>query len=97
MRHSGESIGMRLIARATPLAVLLIAACGKEAPPPQRPPPEVSVITLEPKAIPFTQVFVAQTESSRQVNIVARVSRGADLNRAAARSARLTRLEVSFA
>ena len=48
--------------------------CGKEAPPPPRPAPEVTVITVEPKSIPYTPVFVAQTESSRQVNIVARVS-----------------------
>ena len=74
MRHSGESIHARLIACATSVAILLIAACGKDAPPPPRPAPEVTVITLEPKSIPFTPVFVAQTESSRQVNIVARVS-----------------------
>jgi len=74
MRHSGDSIGTRPIACAIPLAVLLIAACGKDTPPPQRPAPEVSVVTLEPKTIPFNPVFVAQTESSRQVNIVARVS-----------------------
>jgi membrane fusion protein (multidrug efflux system) len=34
----------------------------------------VSVITVTPQTIPFTPTFVAQTESSRQVNIVARVS-----------------------
>jgi membrane fusion protein (multidrug efflux system) len=55
-------------------AVLLVAACGKEAPPPPRPAPEVSVVTVETRSIPYTPVFVAQTESSRQVNIVARVS-----------------------
>ena len=31
-------------------------------------------MTVEPRSIPYTPVFVAQTESSRQVNIVARVS-----------------------
>jgi membrane fusion protein (multidrug efflux system) len=36
--------------------------------------PEVSVITVAPKDIPYVPSFVAQTESSRQVNIVARVS-----------------------
>ena len=55
-------------------AALLAAGCSKEAPPPQRPPPEVTVITVQPQNIPFTASFVAQTESSRQVNIVARVS-----------------------
>jgi membrane fusion protein (multidrug efflux system) len=56
------------------LAAVLLAACGKEAAPPPRPPPEVSVITVETRSIPYTPVFVAQTESTRQVNIVARVS-----------------------
>jgi membrane fusion protein (multidrug efflux system) len=56
------------------LAALAAAGCSKEAPPPQRPPPEVSVVTMRPQNIPFTPNFVAQTESSRQVNIVARVS-----------------------
>jgi len=55
-------------------AVALAAACSKEAPPLQRPPPEVTIITVEPRDIPVTFSFVAQTESSRQVNIVARVS-----------------------
>ena len=52
----------------------LAAGCGKEAPPPPRPAPQVSVVTVSPQTIPFSPTFVAQTESSRQVNIVARVS-----------------------
>ncbi|MCC7040256.1 MAG: efflux RND transporter periplasmic adaptor subunit [Burkholderiales bacterium] len=52
----------------------LVAACSKEVPPPPRPAPEVAVVTIEPRTIPYTPTFVAQTESSRQVNIVARVS-----------------------
>ncbi len=55
-------------------AAALAAACSKEAPPPPRPAPEVAVVTIEPRTIPYTPTFVAQTESSRQVNIVARVS-----------------------
>ena len=54
--------------------VALVAACGKEAPPPARQAPEVGIVTIEPQTIPYTPVFVAQTESSRQVHIVARVS-----------------------
>jgi membrane fusion protein (multidrug efflux system) len=54
--------------------VVLAAGCSKEAPPPQRPVPEVTVVTVQPQNIPYTPNFVAQTESSRQVNIVARVS-----------------------
>jgi membrane fusion protein (multidrug efflux system) len=53
---------------------IVIAACSKEAPPPPRPAPQVSVLAITPTTIPYTPVFVAQTESSRQVNIVARVS-----------------------
>jgi membrane fusion protein (multidrug efflux system) len=56
-------------------ATLLIAAgCSKEAPAPQRPPPQVGVTTVAAATIPNTITFVAQTESSRQVDIVARVS-----------------------
>jgi membrane fusion protein (multidrug efflux system) len=53
---------------------VLAAGCSKEAPPPQRPVPQVTVVAVEPKDIPYVPSFVAQTESSRQVNIVARVS-----------------------
>jgi membrane fusion protein (multidrug efflux system) len=51
-----------------------LAACSKEPPPPQRPPPLVSVMTVTPQTIPYVTTFVAQTESSRQVDILARVS-----------------------
>jgi len=57
----------------TALAVLVVG-CSKETPPPQRPVPEVTVVSVQPQDIPYTPSFVAQTESSRQVNIVARVS-----------------------
>ena len=53
---------------------LLLAACSREETAPQRPPPVVSVITVTPQAIPYIATFVAQTESSQQVDIVARVS-----------------------
>jgi membrane fusion protein (multidrug efflux system) len=56
------------------VAAALAAGCSKEAPPPQRPVPQVTVVTVQPQNIPYTPSFVAQTESSRQVNIVARVS-----------------------
>ncbi len=53
----------------------LLAACSKEAPPPaQRPVPEVVVLAVQARTIPHVLDFVAQTESSRQVDIVARVS-----------------------
>jgi membrane fusion protein, multidrug efflux system len=53
---------------------VLAAGCSKEAPPPQRPAPQVTVVVVEPKDVPNVISFVAQTESSQQVEIVARVS-----------------------
>jgi membrane fusion protein (multidrug efflux system) len=68
------AVALRPLALAAVALVTVAAGCSKEAPPPQRPVPEVTVITVEPKDIPYVTNFVAQTESSRQVNIVARVS-----------------------
>jgi membrane fusion protein (multidrug efflux system) len=59
---------------ACAVAALAAAGCSKETPPPQRPVPEVTIVTVQPQNIPYVPNFVAQTESSRQVNIVARVS-----------------------
>ncbi|MDH4059557.1 MAG: efflux RND transporter periplasmic adaptor subunit [Aquincola sp.] len=58
------------------LAILVLSACNKEqaAAPQTRAAPQVSVVTVQTRDIPFTLEFVAQTESSRQVDIVARVS-----------------------
>jgi membrane fusion protein (multidrug efflux system) len=56
------------------VAAIAAAGCSKEAPPPQRAAPQVTVVTVTPTSIPYIQPFVAQTESSRQVDIVARVS-----------------------
>jgi membrane fusion protein (multidrug efflux system) len=57
------------------LAAALLAACGKkEAPPAAKPPVEVSVVTVAPRDVPAVFEYVAQTQSSRQVNIQARVS-----------------------
>lgn len=57
------------------LAITVFVGCSKEASAPQqRPAPEVSVMIVTPRDIPYTPSFVAQTESSRQVDIVARVS-----------------------
>ncbi len=66
---------VRFAAAGLLLATIAMAAgCAKEEPTPPRPAPQVAVMTVDPKAVPFTPTFVAQTESSRQVNIVARVS-----------------------
>ena len=62
------------IALAFAAAAALAVGCSKEAPPSQKPAPQVTVITATPQNIPYVMAFVAQTESSRQVDIVARVS-----------------------
>jgi len=57
------------------IVLICSAACGKkEAPKTVPPPQEVTVLTVTPKTVPATFEFVAQAESSHQVEIVARVS-----------------------
>jgi membrane fusion protein (multidrug efflux system) len=46
---------------------------GKEAPG-QRPPTEVTTLTVSPSDVPVTWEYIAQVQSSRQVNIQARVN-----------------------
>ncbi|MEP7329528.1 MAG: efflux RND transporter periplasmic adaptor subunit [Betaproteobacteria bacterium] len=70
-----SAAGVRLDAVALVIAAtMVVAGCSKEVPAPERPVPQVVVQTIEPVTIPYIANFVAQTESSRQVNIVARVS-----------------------
>ncbi len=60
---------------ALAVSVLLLAACSKEAPAPApRGPVEATVETIAPRDVPVTFEFVGQTQSSRQVQIVARVA-----------------------
>jgi len=55
--------------------IFILAGCSKEeSAAQQRPAPEVTVMTVTPRDIPYTPSFVAQTESSRMVDIVGRVS-----------------------
>ncbi len=57
------------------LVTALLIACGrKETAPAVKPPVEVSVLTVEPHDVPAVFEYVAQTQSSRQVNIRARVN-----------------------
>ena len=66
-----------LLSRSFGLALcvvtLLLGACDKPAPPPP-PPAEVTAVTLAPQTVPVRVEFVAQVESSHQVEILARVS-----------------------
>jgi membrane fusion protein (multidrug efflux system) len=55
-------------------AAAFLAGCEKNAAKsPERPPPEVSVIEVVPRDTPVSFIYVGQTESSRQVQIRARV------------------------
>jgi membrane fusion protein (multidrug efflux system) len=53
----------------------LLAGCGKEQKKDAgRPPVDVTSLTIVPRDVPVSSVFVAQTQSSQAVNIAARVS-----------------------
>jgi len=54
-------------------AVVLLGGCKKAPPEAQRPPVDVTIVTVEQKATPVDFDFTAQTESSREVEIRARV------------------------
>jgi len=68
--HISRSLNLGFVA----LVVLTLSACDKpedQAPPA---PVEVNAIKVEPQTVPVTTSFVAQVESSHQVEIVARVN-----------------------
>jgi membrane fusion protein (multidrug efflux system) len=65
---------MKLIAPVVVMVGITFVACSREAAQTQRPAPEVTIVTVKPQTVPYAPTFVAQTESSRQVDIVARVS-----------------------
>lgn len=58
------------------LAIVLatVGGCKKEAPTAPPPPAEVVAVTVTPQTVPVIVPFVAQAESSHQVEIVARVN-----------------------
>jgi membrane fusion protein (multidrug efflux system) len=57
------------------LVITLTGGCGKkEAPPAAKGPVDVTVVTVVPRDTPAVFEYVAQTQSSRQVNIQARVN-----------------------
>ena len=58
----------------TLVSLVLMAACSPDKPAVTAPPPEVGVVTVTPRPVPYSASFVAQTESSRQVEILARVA-----------------------
>jgi membrane fusion protein, multidrug efflux system len=56
------------------LGLLALGGCGKEAPKLPPAPLEVTTATIEPRDVPVTADYIAQTQSSQAVNIQARVS-----------------------
>lgn len=56
------------------VALTTLGGCGKEEKKSERPPPAVSIVTVEPHDVPVSMEFVAQTQSSQQVQIYARVT-----------------------
>jgi membrane fusion protein (multidrug efflux system) len=57
------------------VAALLLSGCSKDDKKDvARPPLEVTALTIVPRDVPVSSVFVAQTQSSQAVNIAARVS-----------------------
>ena len=56
------------------VAVSLTHGCSKEKPPAERPAPQVVVMSVTAATVQQPISFVAQTESSQRVDIVARVS-----------------------
>lgn len=68
-----RSFALRLAALSL-TAPLALGGCGKEQKTTERPPPEVSTVTVEPQDVPVSMDFIAQTQSSQQVEIYARVT-----------------------
>jgi membrane fusion protein (multidrug efflux system) len=56
------------------LAVVLVAGCSKGKPDAVTPPAEVTVVTVAARDVPISVEYIAQTQSSRQVSIQARVN-----------------------
>ena len=73
---NAESRAMRLLSVLAAAAALAIAGgCGRQERKEVAPPPaDVTALTVVPRDVPITSVFVAQTQSSQAVNIQARVS-----------------------
>jgi membrane fusion protein (multidrug efflux system) len=65
---------LRILMATAGCAALLAAGCHKKEQAPPPPPPTVEVTQIVAKDTPITMEYVAQTQSSQQVNIQARVN-----------------------
>jgi membrane fusion protein (multidrug efflux system) len=67
--------GIRFLSLAAlSVALVSVYGCKKEEPPAPPPPAEVVAVTVTPQTVPVNVEFVAQVESSHEVDILARVS-----------------------
>src|ERR1044071_702390 len=69
LRAHGAGLSFTLAA----VAFLGLAACKKETPPATKPPVDVTVMTVNARDTPVEFEYTAQTQSSREVEIRARV------------------------
>jgi len=69
--HPVRSFGTVL---AVALAASLLSACGEKAPPPKAGPPEVGVVTVQPRDVPFIYEQVGQTAGFRETEVRSRVA-----------------------
>lgn len=67
---------MRLDSRAVvlPLLALALAACSEQAPPPKAAPPEVTVVTVQPRNAPLIYEQVGQAAGFRETEVRSRVA-----------------------
>jgi len=56
------------------LLFLFLFGCERSTTPPTPPPPQVSIITIKKEDVPVTYEYIATTQSSRLVNINARIT-----------------------
>ena len=71
MKNRGVMAGVLVAGIAS---LLLVAACGKKQEMPGTGKPKVTTVTVKARNLPVTMEYVAQTASSRMVNINARVN-----------------------